>query len=249
MIQNKIKKILQEYNYNFFYKETTQSTMHDVRNYLKNYKKNCVYLSDHHTEGRGQRGNIWQSPPGNIYCSISFDNFLDIKEHFLFSVLISVSIKMTLEQFNAKSLFFKWPNDIFYKKKKFAGMISEVININQNKSYIIIGFGINFIQSLQLKNYNATFIKSFCNIDSINNFLLIFIKILFLNLKELHNGKKNNLMKIFTQSLMLIDKKICIVLSNTSQKNGIFRGVNDDGSLKLEIDNKIENIYSGSIKL
>ena len=39
MIQNKIKKILQEYNYNFFYKETTQSTMHDVRNYLKNYKK------------------------------------------------------------------------------------------------------------------------------------------------------------------------------------------------------------------
>jgi len=249
MFQKKIENILQKYNYEFFHTKTTKSTMLDVRNYLKVYKENCFYLSDQQSEGKGQRGNYWHSPPGNIYCSISFDNFLDIKEHFLFSVLISLSIKMSLEKFNAKNIYFKWPNDIFYKKNKFAGMISEIIDTNENKSHIIVGFGINFISAPQLKKYDATYIKSFCNLKSINEFLLVFIKILFSNLQALQKGKKNKLMKVFSESLMFIDKKVNIVFSNSSSKNGIFRGVNDDGSLKLETKYKIENIYKGSIKL
>jgi len=249
MFQKKIENILQKYNYEFFHTKTTKSTMLDVRNYLKDYKENCFYLSDQQSEGKGQRASNWHSPPGNIYCSISFDNFLDIKEHFLFSVLISLSIKMSLENFNAKNIYFKWPNDIFYKKKKFAGMISEIIDTNEKKSHIIVGFGINFISAPQLKNYDATYIKSFCNLKSINDFLLVFIKVLFSNLQALQKGKKSKLMEVFSESLMFIDKKINIVFSNSSSKNGIFRGVNDDGSLKLETEYKIENIYNGSIKL
>jgi BirA family biotin operon repressor/biotin-[acetyl-CoA-carboxylase] ligase len=249
MFQKKIENILQKHDYEFFHTKTTKSTMQDVRNYLKDYKENCFYLSDQQSKGKGQRGSNWYSPPGNIYCSISFDNFLDIKEHFLFSVLISLSIKMSLEKFNAKNIYFKWPNDIFYKKNKFAGMISEIININEKKSYIIVGFGINFISAPQLKNYQATYIKSFCNLKSINDFLLVFIKILFSNLQVLKKGKKNKLMEVFSKSLMFIDKKVTIVFSNSSSQDGIFRGVNDDGSLKLETEYKIENIYNGSIKL
>ena len=56
-------------------------------------------------------------------------------------------------------------------------------------------------------------------------------------------------MDFFSESLMLINEKIKIVFPNTLIKNGIFRGVNDDGSLMLETDDKIENIYNGSIEL
>ena len=118
MAQNKIENISKKNSYLFFNTKNTTSTMNDVRNHLKNFKRNCIYLSNQQSEGRGQRGNKWESPKGNIYCSISFDNFLSIKEHFLFSVLIATSIKMSLEKFGAKYISFKWPNDIFYKKKK-----------------------------------------------------------------------------------------------------------------------------------
>lgn len=249
MIQKEIINILEENNYDFFHKKITKSTMYDCQNHLSRYNKNCIYLSDQQTEGRGQRGNNWQSPSGNIYCSISFNNFLDITQHFLFSILISVTIKMSLERFNAKNIFFKWPNDIFYNKKKFAGMISEVINIDQKRSYIVIGLGINFISSPKLSNYKTTFVKSFCQIKTINDFLLVFFEFLFINVKKLQEGKKNQLIKNFTKSLMFIDNKICVLLPNNSQKEGFFRGINNDGSLKLEINGRINDIYSGSIKL
>jgi len=244
-----IEDFLVKYNYDFIYKENTKSTMCDVRHYLTKKNKNCIYLSNQQSQGKGQRGNKWISPPGNIYCSISFDNFLKVRDHYLFSVLIALSIKMSLENFNATNIYFKWPNDIFYKDKKFAGIISEVVSVNYKKSYIIMGFGINFISAPPIKKYKATFINSFCNINSINDFFIVFLKTLFANLQQMQNGKEKKLLQSFSKYLMFIDKKICIISKNNPSKNGIFRGINDDGSLKLEIENRIENVYNGSITL
>ena len=43
-------------------------------------------------------------------------------------------------------------------------------------------------------------------------------------------------------------KNRCVLI--LSVKKGIFRGINNDGSLKLEIDfRKLKNIYNGSIDL
>lgn len=249
MFEKDIEKIIKKNNYVFFHTKSTVSTMFDAKNYLKNYKKNCIYLSDKQLDGKGQRANKWHSPPGNIYCSFSFDNFLDIKEHYLFSVLVAVSIKMTLNKFNANDIYFKWPNDIFYKKKKFAGIISEIVQNNQKRSNIIIGFGINIISAPIIKNYETTFIDSFCDIKSINNFFLTLVKILFSNLAQLQQGKKNDLINFFSKYLMFIDKKIKITLPNNIEKKGIFRGINNDGSLKLEMEDGIESIYNGSIKI
>ena len=137
----------------------------------------------------------------------------------------------------------------FTKKKKIAGMISEFVNSDKQKSHIIVGFGINFISAPRLKNYDTTYIKSFCNIKSIEDFFLIFIKILFINLKALEKGKKNQLLQFFSKSLMFIDQKINVVSSNKYSKIGIFRGINNDGSLNLEINDKILKIYNGSIKI
>ena len=248
MLENKVRHILLKNDYDFLHTRTAKSTMFEAQNYIKKNDRNCIFLSDHQSEGRGQRGNIWQSPVGNIYCSISFDNFLKTEEHFLFSILVGQTIKMSLEYFDATNIFFKWPNDIFYEKKKFAGIINEILDI-KNKSYIVMGFGINFSSAPKLKKYNSTYIKSFCNVKSIDDFLFIFIKILFANLKDLQSGKKNYLISKFSESLMLINEKIKIILPNDIIEKGIFRGINKDGSLKLEKNNKIENIYSGSIRL
>ncbi len=48
---------------------------------------------------------------------------------------------------------------------------------------------------------------------------------------------------------MFLAEKITIKLDNNSTISGIFRGVNIDGSLQLETENKISNIYNGTIQL
>ena len=249
MIKEKITKLLKKNNYKFFHIIKTESTMNDVRSYVECYKKNCLFLADEQIKGRGQRGNKWDSPPGNVYCSVSFDNFLGIKNHFLFSILIALSIKMTLDKFKVKNVFFKWPNDIFYKKKKFAGLISEIIKVSEDKSFVVIGFGINFISNKKFKTYNATYLKSFCDVESIEDFLLSFIKTLFLNLNLLKMEGENKFIKFFSKSLLFINEEIKILLPNNTLICGIFRGINVDGSLRLDIENKIEKIYNGRIQL
>ena len=54
---------------------------------------------------------------------------------------------------------------------------------------------------------------------------------------------------IFIKSLMFIDENITITQLDKSILSGIFRGIDSDGSLQLEKDNIIENIYNGTIKL
>ena len=127
-------------------------------------------------------------------------------------------------------------------------MISEIIKSSQ-KNYIILGIGINLISAPKIKNYNTTYLKSFCNIESKDDFFLVFIKFLFININKIKKSRKDQLINMFTKSLMFIDEKIKIVFLDATVKYGIFRGINNDGSLKLERNNKIESIYNGSIEL
>ena len=184
-----LNKIVSNNKYLLFHKEITNSTMDEVKDYLLKNKKNCIFISDEQKKGKGQRGNKWISPPGNIYCSISFNNFFDIKDHFIFSILIAVSIKMTLDKFHIKHIKFKWPNDIFYKNKKFSGIISESLTINEINNFIIVGFGINFNSSPEENDYTTTFIRAFCDIKDMNSFLEIFFNILFINLNKIKTNR------------------------------------------------------------
>ena len=58
-----------------------------------------------------------------------------------------------------------------------------------------------------------------------------------------------NMISFFTRSLMFRDESIKIILPNKSILSGIFRGIESDGSLRLEKNNTIEKIYNGTIKI
>ena len=56
--------------------------MDDAKKYLEKFHSNVVILADEQKNGKGRRGNIWISPPGNIYCSIALKNTIPINEYF-----------------------------------------------------------------------------------------------------------------------------------------------------------------------
>jgi len=249
MIEKKIKKIAKNNKYEFIHVDSTLSTMLDVKKFLNTNNTNCIFLADKQTDGVGRRGNYWHSPKGNLYCSMSIDNFLEIKDHFLYSILVCVSIKMVLEKLGVKNIKFKWPNDIFYENQKIGGMISEIIKVGKLDKYMIIGFGINIDSSPEIKEYPTNYLKSICDIQNINDFLEPFFEFFFLNLKDLRINNNNKMNNIFIKSLMFIDENITIIQPNKLILSGIFRGIDSDGSLQLEKDNIIKNIYNGTIKL
>ena len=107
MSHNKIEKILSNNNCNYIHLNSTTSTMEDAKKHLEKFHSNVVILADEQKKGKGRRGNVWISPPGNIYCSIALNNTMPINEYYLFSMLTSVSVKFTLENLGVNEIKFK----------------------------------------------------------------------------------------------------------------------------------------------
>ena len=243
---NNLKAILRNNNYSFYHLESTNSTMEESKKILKKTKENFVVLADQQINGKGRRGNHWHSPLGNIYCSIVIKNKISLKEYFFFSMLTSISVKNTLKKLGCEEIYFKWPNDIFFKNMKFAGIILEPYYSSNNEKFVIIGLGINFISSPQNKIYKTTYIKEFINLKDYNKFLEVFF-LNFFDYIENYSLKKDILILEFKNSLMFLRKNIKIKISNNENISGIFKDINQDGALILDQGKKIVHLYSGSI--
>ncbi|MDR0769470.1 MAG: biotin--[acetyl-CoA-carboxylase] ligase [Dysgonamonadaceae bacterium] len=99
------------------------------------------------TVGKGQRGNHWESEAGkNILCSmILYPEFLPVKQQFLLSETVALGLKDAMEQY-ISPVKIKWPNDIYYKDKKIAGILIENELSGQITCKSIVGVGLNVNQ-------------------------------------------------------------------------------------------------------
>lgn len=92
------------------------------------------------TAGRGQAGNGWESEEGkNLLCSILLP---PTKNLYFLNIAVSVAI---IRLFN-EQLTIKWPNDIYWKDKKLAGILLENAIIGSEVKYVIAGIGLNVNQ-------------------------------------------------------------------------------------------------------
>ncbi len=113
-----------------------------------NPKEGTVIRADFQTDGKGQIGRGWHSSPElNLLISIIYyPEFVRIEDQFNISMMTAVSILQVLEDLNIKGVTIKWPNDIYIRDKKVAGILIQ--NQLQGKSIksCVIGLGINVNQ-------------------------------------------------------------------------------------------------------
>lgn len=105
------------------------------------------------TAGRGQRGNSWESAPGeNITASLMIhpSNF-PAHRQFSLSEAISLAIIEFLSNLGVEAKV-KWPNDIYVGDKKICGILVENVVMEKNITRSIAGFGININQKKFISN-------------------------------------------------------------------------------------------------
>lgn len=92
------------------------------------------------TAGRGQTGNGWESEPDkNLICSILLPN----KNLYFLNIAVSVAIIRLI----GDPFTIKWPNDIYYRDKKLAGILLENAIVGSIVKYSIAGVGLNVNQT------------------------------------------------------------------------------------------------------
>lgn len=113
----------------------------------QNPSEGTVVLTLNQTKGRGQRTNTWESENGkNLTISIIFrPEFLPIPLQFHISMVISLGVYDYLQQYTT-GVQIKWPNDIYVKDKKIAGILIEHSIMGSALSTSVCGIGLNINQ-------------------------------------------------------------------------------------------------------
>ena len=128
----------------------------------------CLIISDGQTNGRGRGKKSFLSEKGKgIYMSFVFSKEFSQDKSELITIFAAVAVKRVIERYIKDEVGLKWVNDIFYKGKKVAGILTEAISDLESKtiSTVIVGIGINikkFDVPEELKD-----VIGFLNIDEV----------------------------------------------------------------------------------
>tara|TARA_B100002051_G_scaffold269139_1_gene300039 strand:- start:1378 stop:1899 length:522 start_codon:yes stop_codon:yes gene_type:complete len=141
----------------FFYKKINSTNDLAIKK-IQNGVKSGIIVCEFQKMGRGQRGNKWKSFQGNLFMTI----FFKIKKSLTIKKMTTLNceiIKKSLFKHIRYKIKIKSPNDLLINKKKFCGILQEII-FNEDNKFIIIGIGINLIKSPKIANYPTTNILS-----------------------------------------------------------------------------------------
>ena len=115
-----------------------------------NSKEGLVLFAEHQTEGRGQRGNRWESAAGKgLWFSILLQPRIDINNSPRLTTWAAEAISdLTQNEFFLKATI-KLPNDVEINGRKVAGVLVEMRAQEKAPHLAIAGIGINVNQSLE----------------------------------------------------------------------------------------------------
>lgn len=103
-----------------------------------------LIVADRQTAGRGRRGHQWHSAAGlAVYASLILRGARATPSPTLLVAATGVGIAEGLERAAAVSCQIKWPNDVWIRDRKVAGILVEARSFRADRPAFVVGFGVN----------------------------------------------------------------------------------------------------------
>ena len=215
-----------------------------IQNAKKGLPEGSSYLSILQTNGRGRNNNQWTSMKGNLFLSSIFRPSISKTRWHQLSLIIGFSILESLIKLGVdrRKIELKWPNDVLVQKNKISGVLLESFD-----DFIVAGIGLNILKNPQNDTkWNTTKLYDHSNNDfSLEYIANIILKIIFKNYAIWKDKGFNFFKKKINNNFYNINNKIVIKLNSYSNNiTGIFLGLGDNGSMKIQVGNEILEYYS-----
>lgn len=210
----------------------------------------CV--AEYQQAGRGRRGRKWFSPFGsNLYLSMYWKLEQGPAAAMGLSLVIGIIMAEVLQKLGAADVRVKWPNDLYLKDRKLAGILVELTGKTGDAAHLVIGAGIN----LKMRESSADSIdqgwinlqEAGVNIDrnQLTATLLAELR------RALRQFEIDGLAPFITRWRGLdnfIDRPVKLLIGE-KEIHGIERGIDQQGALLLEQDGVIKPYIGGEISL
>ena len=232
--------------WNIYITRTLKSTMGEIKKELYNSKKNSLLMAYLQTNGIGRNQNKWISDLGNLFLSIKLNTYEKARVSII-SYFTSIVIYDTINFFlnKTKNIIIKWPNDILIDNKKVSGILVDIISKGNKVTDIYLGVGINLKKAPQVLGYETTCIydevmEKVSRRDFLNKLTLSF------NYWESKLKDNNNsfIIRNWVERSWPINTKISFKESKNITITGIYEGINEDGSIKVLLNDGVKNFYN-----
>jgi BirA family biotin operon repressor/biotin-[acetyl-CoA-carboxylase] ligase len=114
---------------------------------LAGAEEGTTVVADEQTTGRGRRGRVWHSPPGeNLTFSMLLRPALPARQATPVTLLAGAALATSLATLGFSPRL-KWPNDVLLDTpdglRKVAGILTEMASEAERIRHIVLGVGIN----------------------------------------------------------------------------------------------------------
>ncbi|WP_457681658.1 biotin--[acetyl-CoA-carboxylase] ligase [Thermovibrio sp.] len=212
--------------------------------YLKRvkYEPFLAVVAKKQTKGRGRRGRSWLSEEEKgLYFSMMFPPLK--KNLTLTGPAFGYGVLRTLRKLS-KEFYLKWPNDVYIRGKKIAGILPELL-----KDRLIVGVGINLKykeEELSILSVPATSLYA----EGIDFREEELIRELYKNLTKIYEELSLGKFKVekVEKVCPLIGKEVKVI-EGEKVYNATALGIDRDGALIVETEGKVKRLFSAEVSI
>lgn len=213
------------------------------------HKALCV--AHFQTKGRGRQGRNWVNRQGECLM-FSLGWTFDKPQYELGSLALVVALacRRALADIGL-DVNIKWPNDLVVANDKLAGILIETARV-ENKTVAVIGIGINFVLPKEVENATSvqalfqTASKQGVSVKTLLNAVLVQLDAL---LNEYAQNGFASCVGEYDAANRDTDRPVLLLQEGRVVHEGVVKGVDAQGALRLQTDKGEKTIVSGEISL
>jgi BirA family biotin operon repressor/biotin-[acetyl-CoA-carboxylase] ligase len=197
-----------------------------------------VIITNKQTAGKGVDGSEWESEEGKnlTFSIIIYPYYINADLQFYLNKAISLGVYQLVTSKLGDGVSIKWPNDIYFKQGKIAGMLIQNGIQGSKFSYCVAGIGLNVNQVVfSVKAENAVSLKMISGIDyDLDNLLKDLYTGIWYYLDLLKSGQLRELDLEYLKALFRFNEPADYIIKGKLIRAKI-SGVGRMGHLILEI--------------
>ena len=214
----------------------------------------AVVAAEWQTAGRGRRGRAWHALPG---AALTFSLLWRFEQGAGFmaglSLAVGLAVTRALAQCGVRDAGLKWPNDVFWRGRKLAGILIEMQGEMLGPSAAVIGIGLNCGTAgalLERIDQPAVDVATATGVVPERNRILA---VLLMELDRILQSFARDGFAPFRQEWQRLHvyqgKPVKVELPDGGIVNGIAQGVAENGALLLATASGELRFHSGDVSL
>jgi BirA family biotin operon repressor/biotin-[acetyl-CoA-carboxylase] ligase len=238
-----------------YFEEVSSTQDHAAQLARDGTPQGTVVIAEEQTKGRGRMGRSWHSPAGlNLYLTIVLRPSIPIVEVPRLSLVAGIAVAEAVSQFAPGIVALKWPNDLWLRERKAAGMIAEAVtDRNHQLNCVLLGIGINVnltasdIPSELRSKATSIRIETGAPCNRLGLAAALFDR-LQIRYREIEQGGFGALREAWERYSALTHRTVTVV-DGATRIVGRVCGIDSDGALVLETRSGRSRILTGDVSI